>query len=83
MENIKKEVFELLTDLCGSEVIDTSQSLIGDLSFDSLRMVTLLIMLEDTFGFELDQSDMNPFLLITVNDVLNLVKQYLQKDGAK
>ena len=83
MENAEKEVFALLTDLCGSEVIDTSQSLIGDLSFDSLRMVTLLIMLEDTFGFELDQSDMNPFLLITVNDVLNLVKQYLQKDGAK
>ena len=83
MENVEKEVFALLTDLCGSEIIDTSQSLIGDLSFDSLRMVTLLIMLEDTFGFELDQSDMNPFLLITVNDVLNLVKRYLQKDGAK
>ena len=80
---MEKEVFALLTDLCGSEIIDTSQSLIGDLSFDSLRMVTLLIMLEDTFGFELDQSDMNPFLLITVNDVLNLVKRYLQKDGAK
>ena len=80
---MEKEVFALLTDLCGSENIDTSQSLIGDLSFDSLRMVTLLIMLEDTFGFELDQSDMNPFLLITVNDVLNLVKRYLQKDGAK
>ena len=83
MENTEKEVFELLTDLFGSEVIDTSQSLIGDLSFDSLRMVTLLIMLEDTFEFELDQSDMNPFLLITVNDVLNLVKRYLQKGGAK
>ena len=77
---MEKEVFALLTDLCGSEIIDTSQSLIGDLSFDSLRMVTLLIMIEDTFEIELDQSDMNPFLLITVQDVIDLVARYVKTE---
>ena len=80
MKKIENEVLDLLSDLCGSEVVDTTQSLIEDLVFDSLRMVTLLIMIEDTFEIELDQSDMNPFLLITVQDVIDLVARYVKTE---
>ena len=40
-------------------------------------MVTLLIMVEDGFNIVLDESDMNPFDLLTVNDVIALVNKYV------
>lgn len=77
---MKQEVLNMLTNLVGSDVKDPAQTLVSDLSFDSLRMVTLLIMIEDTFDIELDQADMNPFLLITIQDVIDLVERYVQKE---
>ena len=49
---------------------------LNDLSMDSLRMVMLLLMIEEVFAIELDESDMNPFALITVQDVIDLVSKY-------
>ena len=77
MKNIEKEVIALLEDLCLSKITDTSQMLAEDLAMDSLRLVMLLVMIEETFDIELDESDMNPFVLITVADVAELVAKYI------
>ena len=76
IEIIKARVIEMLEDICMENVTDTSAQLLGDLSMDSLRMVMLLVMIEDIFEIELDESDMNPFVLITVQDVIELVAKY-------
>lgn len=76
-EKIRKQVFEIIEELCLSPITDADQTLLGDLSLDSLRMVMLLVTLEDNFEIELDESDMNPFVLITVNDVVDLVMKYV------
>lgn len=73
---IKKQVVEILEELCTEKISDLSVQLLGELAMDSLRMVMLLVMLEDTFEIELDESDMNPFSLITVQDVIDLVIKY-------
>ena len=39
-------------------------------------MVTLLVEIEKTFGIELDEADMNPFDLTTVQDVVDMVGKY-------
>ncbi len=72
----EESVLELLGNLSGSPVTDLSVKLADDLALDSLRMVTLLILLEDTFEIELDESDMNPFQLITAADVAALAQKY-------
>ena len=77
----KAIVINIIEDLCNKKVEDTSQTLIEDLAFDSLRMVMLLIMLEDSFEIELDESDMNPFLLKTVDDVVVLINKYVSTMG--
>lgn len=81
MQDIKNKVFEMLSRLSATEVRDASASLRGDLCFDSLRMVTLLIMIEDTFGIELDEGDMNPFALLDVQSVITLVSKYVSVKG--
>ena len=40
-------------------------------------MVTLLIEIEEQFGIELDEKDMNPFDLVTVSDAIRLAERYI------
>ena len=76
MMNVKEKVLSILTELSGSDEISENSSLLTDIHLDSLCMVTLLVELEDTFGITLDESDMNPFDLITAADVILLVEKY-------
>lgn len=52
-----------------------------DLGFDSLRMVRLIIALEEEFNIIIDETDLDPRNLVTFGDVVKLVKKYdLKKD---
>lgn len=75
-KDTKACVLEILEDLCLTKPEDTSMTLPGDLHMDSLRLVTLLVTLEDTFGIRLDEADMDPFRLKTVEDVIDLAEKY-------
>lgn len=80
MNPIETKVFEILEELCLTPIQDQTQRLLDDLSLDSLRMVMLLVTIEERFAIELEESDMNPFALITVADVIGLVSKYVQKN---
>ena len=77
---IFNKVSAVLSELSGMENICPEHGLQSDLALDSLQMVTLLILLEEEFGIILDESDMNPFDLIHVRDVVNLVEKYIGGD---
>lgn len=75
-EEKRKHILEIIEDICTEKITDTAAKLLDDLSMDSLRLVMLLVMIEDTFEIELDEADMNPFALVTVQDVIDLVSKY-------
>ena len=75
--SIFEQTASILSDLSGTKIISPDQNLQADLGLDSLQMVTLLILLEDHFGIFLDESDMNPFTLICVQNVADLVEKYV------
>lgn len=79
------EVFEkisgILSELSGIKEIKPEDNLKEDLALDSLSMVTLLLEIEERFNIELDESDMNPFDLNTVEDAVNLAEKYLGDDN--
>ena len=74
----QERVFDIIRELSGTENVELDASLQEDISLDSLGMVTLLIMIEDEFKIELDEADMNPFDLLTVDNVATLVKKYTE-----
>ena len=78
--NTREEVNKILKLLSGKEAIDENDNLQENIALDSLGMVTLLVAIEERFDIKLDESDMNPFDLITVSDVTNLVKKYINGD---
>jgi len=75
------EIFDkvcvVLSELSGMETICLEQELQSDLGLDSLQMVTLLMMLEENFTITLDEADMNPYDLINVWHVVNLVENFV------
>ena len=80
---IMKKITELLKNLSGKEEIAPSDTLKEDLALDSLSMVMLLVDIEDAFGIELDESDLNPLDLITVEDAAALVRRYHIEEDSK
>lgn len=73
--NIEDKVKDILRELSGETTIENSATLQEALGLDSLAMVTLLVEIEDAFGIELDEADMNPFDLTAVQNVVDLVKR--------
>ncbi len=71
----------ILSELSGIDNICLEHELENDLALDSLQMITLLMMLEESFLIVLDESDMNPFNLATVQQVVKLVKKYVGGDS--
>ena len=70
------KVCVILSELSGIETICLEHELQSDLGLDSLQMVTLLMMLEEKFLITSDESDMNPFDLVNVWQVVDLVEKY-------
>lgn len=74
--NIEEKVKGILFELSSEKEIKLEDDLQSKLALDSISMITLLIELEEKFQIELDESDMNPFDLNTVGDIVNLVTKY-------
>ena len=79
MSTIDK-VKQILSELSGIENIHEDNQLQSDLGLDSIQLVSLLIMIEESFDIILDESDMNPFDLVSVQDVIDMVEKYRSGD---
>lgn len=75
---IKEQVFDIIRSLSSVEEISISNNLQEDIGMDSLGLVMLLLAIEDNFSIELQESDMNPYDLQTVGDVVELVEEYVR-----
>ena len=76
-----EKISEILSELTGIDSINTKDSLQEDLGLNSIQMVTLLIMIEDTFGIFLNEEDMNPYDLVYVYQVIDMVEKYIKGDS--
>ena len=80
-KDTEHRIFEILSAITGDEIPCDVNTELKKLSIDSLRMALLLVDLEKHFGIELDESDMDPFSLKTINDIVKLVEKYIRTSG--
>ena len=73
----KKKLMDVLSQLSGVENVYEGDYLLTDLGLDSLALVNLMVMLEEAFGIEFSPSDLDPFALSAVEDVMLLVTKYI------
>ena len=81
--NIDEKVKGILFELTGIEIVANDSKLQDDLGMDSLAMVMLLIEIEDVFEIELAEADMNPFDLLTAQNVIDMVARYFGDENEK
>ena len=85
MESAKRTINEVtasLTMLEGrpeAERIDGNTRLREDLGFDSLKMVELVVSLEEALAIRVDEADLDPQTLETVGDLYGLAERYLAR----
>ena len=77
---IKEKIVEILAGISLKDEIEASDVLTADLALDSLGLVVLLVQIEDAFTIELKEEDMNPYDLITVEDVIAMIGKYVGDD---
>ncbi len=75
-ESINKQVINVVKNISGTDKVLIKHNLVDDVGMDSLRMVTLIVTIEEEFNIELNESDMNPYDLKTVSDIVKLVEKY-------
>jgi len=58
---------------------DESAGFKDDLGIDSLRMVELIVAIEDAYNIVFDESDLDPERLATVGDLYDLIELYTEE----
>lgn len=75
---MKTLVNEILKEKSFCDNITAELKLNEDLGLDSLNMVELMVELEERFDIEIDESDLDPAALQTVEQVYALVAKYVE-----
>ena len=78
MDNTKAVINSILTEKRFFDTIAADMKLSEDLGFDSLSLVELIVDLEERFDIEIDESDLDPGQLKTVDQIYTLVDKYLE-----
>lgn len=74
--NVKEKTYAILKNLSCMETVKDDDHLQTELGLDSLSMVALLVKLEEELHIQLNESDMNPYDLLIVSDVVRLAEKY-------
>lgn len=75
--DIAKNVFEVLYDIVGDSTFAEEKLLKEDLGLDSLSLVAVIVEIEEKFGIEFKESDLDPSKILKVKDLIDLVGNYL------
>lgn len=78
MFNLIEVVNGILAELSFYDgTIEKNMHLSDELGIDSLRIVELIVALEEKFNITINETDLEPDLLKTVEDVYLLVNKYI------
>ena len=72
MDKVEQQVNDVLRRYCWCDSPEREQRLKDDLGIDSLRLVEVLVALEEEFGVEIPSEDLES--IVTVGDVITYLK---------
>lgn len=73
--DIFKNVEEVINETVGGDSVSLNQELKTDIGLDSLSLVSVIVSLEEKFGIEFNESDLDPGKMIRVQDLVELVEK--------
>lgn len=76
MFTTKERIISVLKSLSPVGEVPDRDERLEEMGFDSLKRVELIVALEEEFGMEFDQSDLETEQLERVGDLVDLVSRY-------
>ena len=73
--DILKKVEEVINETVGGDSVALNQELKTGIGLDSLSLVSVIVGLEEKFGIEFNESDLDPSKIIRVKDLVELVEK--------
>ena len=77
MNDIRAEIKRMLLELLNKEDLDEKQELLS-VGLDSLNVIKLIVMLEETFSIRFEDEDMQLKYLHSIDTLSNFVTSKLQ-----
>lgn len=77
---INNRLRNVLSECLGIDVSiisDTDKLLDGELYFDSLMTINIIIAIEDEFKIEFDDDDINYEFFLSIDNMCQIIKRYL------
>lgn len=65
---------KILIQYTNAEDVKPDSHLIDDLGFDSIKMLSFIIQIEDTFGVEINGKDIENDVLLAPRNIINFIK---------
>ena len=75
--DIFRNVEQVISETVGGDSITAELELKTDIGLDSLSLVAVIVGLEEKFGIEFDESDLDPSKIIRVQDLVDLVGKHI------
>lgn len=76
---VREKVNNVVLRMSITDELDLDDRLLKeDLGFDSLKMVELMLALEEDFEIEINESDLDPEKLTTVSELYSLMEMYVE-----
>lgn len=75
--NIFDGIKEVIEEINGCNDIGLESDLKVDLGLDSLSLVSVIVELENKFNIAFDDSDLDPGVILKVQDLVSLVEKTL------
>lgn len=75
--DIFRNVEQVISETVGGDSITAELELKTDIGLDSLSLVAVIVGLEEKFGIEFNESDLDPSKIVRVQDLVELVGKYV------
>lgn len=82
MQNIRQNVLNIVEGLSLSAPIN-DEDLLEGLGIDSLKLVELILALEDAFGIQFSASKLDAVIFNNVSDIISLVEETIALKGSR
>lgn len=83
MNETLQKIINLLSSISNTKIIekiDNSTSLTNDIGFDSIKIIALIVQIEESFNIILDDDDLEFDNLDIVGNLVNLIESKVKND---
>ena len=78
-ENLKKVISEIVKLSINSDKINETTNLLSDLGFDSIQIVQLIVEVEEQFGIEISDDDLDIANLSIYGKLLAMIEEKVNR----